>query len=307
MIEKKLLGLDCLEFSFGEVTILVTQSVGPRILSLKFRNSDNIFAELPGQYLSYRDDKKFYFFGGHRLWIAPEIPEVTYSPDNFPVELNQDLNSISLIQKADPTTGLQKEIRIQAGKIENTLIIDHFIHNRGKKQSLIAPWAITQLNREGTAILPFDERPGNENPLLPNRTIILWPYTELCDQRISIKDGFIFIHPQAGKGPLKLGIPNVQNWLAFRYKNTMFIKFSKKLNKPLGLDLGAAGQCYCNDQFIELETLGNLETIAPGDSLRHREVWKLAEVDFPGDDEKRIRDFFISNSWMDECRDLLGA
>ena len=89
MSKKDLPVVDLVERDFGEIKLSVTQSVGPRILSLRYRDSDNILAELPGDFLEFSRDEKFYFYGGHRLWVSPEIPAVTYSPDNLPVNINQ--------------------------------------------------------------------------------------------------------------------------------------------------------------------------------------------------------------------------
>jgi len=104
---------------------------------------------------------------------------------------------------------------------------------------------------------------------------------------------------------MKLGIPNSQNWLAYQLNNTLFIKFSRNFITPWNLDLGAAGQCYCNDQFIELETLGDLRTMKPGDTICHREVWTVMHADFSVDEGEEIWEFFYSNSWMDKFRELL--
>jgi hypothetical protein len=40
-------------------------------------------------------------------------------------------------------------------------------------------------------------------------------------------------------------------------------------------DLNSNVEVYCGDEFIELETLGPLQQLEPGQSLSHREVWSL--------------------------------
>jgi hypothetical protein len=304
MITKAFLGLDCVEFTFDEINLLATRSVGPRILSLEFKNSSNIFAELPDQYLEFQNGKKYNFFGGHRLWSAPEIPEITYSPENTPVEVSHENGIVSMVKEADPVTGIRKEIRIQPSRFENTLIIDHVLKNESEISITIAPWAITQLKVEGTAILPFNESVEKENPYLPNRSLILWPYSDLYDKRISYSNEYIVVHSALGGGPLKLGIPNSQNWLAYLHNNILFVKITKNHGKNCELDMGAAGQCYCNDKFIELESLGRLKTLSPGDDIGHREIWKLAKVNID-DDIDNFQEFLPFNSWMDMSRDLL--
>jgi hypothetical protein len=40
-------------------------------------------------------------------------------------------------------------------------------------------------------------------------------------------------------------------------------------------DGGCNVESYCNDQFIELETLGPLTKLEPGDSIFHMETWEV--------------------------------
>ena len=46
--------------------------------------------------------------------------------------------------------------------------------------------------------------------------------------------------------------------------------------------MGASGQVYSHPTFTELETLGPLATLAPGESVVHQEDW---EVHFVGEGE----------------------
>ncbi len=43
-------------------------------------------------------------------------------------------------------------------------------------------------------------------------------------------------------------------------------------------DRGASAQIYCNDRFIELETLGPLVSLAPDHTVTHVEIWSLSHV-----------------------------
>jgi hypothetical protein len=40
-------------------------------------------------------------------------------------------------------------------------------------------------------------------------------------------------------------------------------------------DGGCNVESYCNDQFIELETLGPLTKLEPGSSVVHMETWEI--------------------------------
>jgi hypothetical protein len=82
-------GVPCVRISNGVLTLLVSKSVGPRVLSLQMHDSENLFAELPGLSLECPGAGDFHFYGGHRLWYAPEEPARTYLPDNDPIEIKQ--------------------------------------------------------------------------------------------------------------------------------------------------------------------------------------------------------------------------
>ena len=87
MKKKEFLGLDCVELSTGQIDLIIPVSVGPRILSLSYKGGANLFAELPNNYLEFPGEGNFYFYGGHRLWLAPEDPTITYIPDNLPIKI----------------------------------------------------------------------------------------------------------------------------------------------------------------------------------------------------------------------------
>jgi hypothetical protein len=41
------------------------------------------------------------------------------------------------------------------------------------------------------------------------------------------------------------------------------------------VDHGCNAESYCNDEFIELETLGPLVKLEPGQFVTHTETWEL--------------------------------
>jgi hypothetical protein len=56
-------------------------------------------------------------------------------------------------------------------------------------------------------------------------------------------------------------------------------------------DQGFNAEIYCNDQFIELESLGPVEPIEPGQTVRHSELWEVydsLDVPFIPSDIKRL-------------------
>src|SRR5262245_15652946 len=108
----KYAGYECCALENDTLQLLVTRSVGPRILSFGFKGSENLFAELPDYVTELPSGGVFHFYGGHRLWVAPESFETTYIPDDAPVDISELGNGLRITQPVQPQTGLQKSLNI---------------------------------------------------------------------------------------------------------------------------------------------------------------------------------------------------
>ena len=305
MRRKEFLGLNCVELNIGQIDFIVSKSVGPRILSLSFKGGENLFAELTDDFLEYPGDGNFCFYGGHRLWVAPEDPFVTYIPDDQPIKIGESSGFVELIQEINQTTGIQKSIRIRLTDYENMVVIDHLIHNRGDLPFKCAPWAITQFKLGGIAILPQQIKGIDGNTLLPDRSIVLWTYTDINDLRIRWGNKFIFVGPESFDQALKIGMTNTHKWMAYFYHNLLFIKYAENYVTDKLVDQGATSECYCNSKFIELETLGPLKQIEPGKTIQHREVWRIVDTPFTNLSQETMMDFVENDEMADICREML--
>ena len=305
MRRKEFFGLDCVELSTEQIDLLVAKSVGPRILSLSFKGSRNLFAELPNDYLEFPGDGNFYFYGGHRLWLAPENPSITYIPDNQPIRIRESPGLVELIQETDHITGIQKSIQIRFTDYDDVFVIDHLLYNEGNLNFKCAPWAITQFRLGGEAIIPQQIKEIDRNSLLPDRSIVLWSYTDINDPRIHLGNHFIIINPEPIGQSLKIGVSNTEEWMAYFCDNLLFIKYTKNYASEQLIDYGATSECYCNSKFIELETLGPLEQVKPGRTIQHREVWRIVENPFATLTPETMMDFVKNDEMAGVCREML--
>ena len=260
----------------GSFEITVATDAGPRILGYRRKGGVSPFAELPDASLALGDGRKYRFLGGHRLWRAPEIPQVTYEPDNHPVQLDDSGPGVELTGPRD-RNGISKRITLtQRG---DYTIVDHALENRGEDIVLTAPWAITQLRPGGFAYLPTGAPPADSDGVAPNRSIVLWPYTDLSSPEIQFTRDAIMIHASVRPGEMKLGLANRGGWLAYHADDDLFVKWSH-IHRDEGfyVDLGASVQCYRDDRFLELETLGSRAQLARGERITHREVWTIIRL-----------------------------
>lgn len=139
----------------------------------------------------------------------------------------------------------------------------------------LAPWAITQFAPGGVAILPQCGATLEDSPFLPNRRIIIWPYTDLGSDAIQWRDTAILIHARLARGKVKLGYPNPGRWLGYWRAGTLFVKRADFDPAAEYVDLGSSSQCYCDARFLELETLGPAVTLESGQTAEHTEEWSV--------------------------------
>ncbi len=172
--------------------------------------------------------------------------------------------------------GIGKGIRIELGGNRPLVRLIHTITNTSDQPVDLAPWVITMFRQGGTVILP--QPVGNTDPhgLLHNRLLALWPYTRINDPRLQLHDDFILLQAQPDLPPFKLGYYNTAGWLAYWVNGILFRK-SFDLH-PAGTaypDGGCNAETYCNDRFVELESLGPLVKLGPGASTQFTETWEL--------------------------------
>jgi len=286
MKEIDYLGLNCVELSNEQLTLWVTRSVGPRIIALIAKEGQNLFASLPDTTLECPGKGEFHLYGGHRLWHAPENPRRTYLPDDSPVEIFPQENGFRIRQAIEADTGIQKSLRISLEPGTSKVQVEHTLTNCGLWPVTCAPWAITQMKPGGVALLPQNLAWIEENPTLPNRAITLWPYTDINSPYITWENDLILIRAEMEEGALKIGYPNPRGWLAYWLDGTLFIKRTCYDPSQGYYDFGSSSECYCNNQFLELETLGFVSNLKPGESVVHIENWEVI-TGVPWSDELR--------------------
>ncbi len=276
------LGQNCVPLENKILQLLITKSVGPRILSLRFTDGENLLAELPDFVTDCPGSGPYHFRGGHRLWHSPEEPNRTYLPDDSPVEIVPVDNGLLVTQDVEAKTGLQKSMEIRLSGDAPQVVITHTISNAGLWPVTCAPWAITQFKTGGVVILP---QSCKETGVLPNRSLALWPYTNMSDPNVTWGQHYIMVRADMNEA-FKVGFPNPRGWLAYWLDGALFVKRADFDAQSTYFDFGSSSECYCNDQFVELETLAPISTIEPGEAVTHVETWDLfGGVDCPQDEE----------------------
>jgi hypothetical protein len=281
--------IDCIEVEIGPYSLTLTESLGPRILRFGFTGEASVFGEhaeasVETEYGTWRP------LGGHRLWVAPEAKPLSYAPDNSPVEIEEDDDTIEMIAPVD-AAGFRKQISILCTE-GNVLTLQHTVTNETNKEQLIAAWCLTIMQGGGTAYLPMEPQKSHAEELLPARPLILWHYTDLTDPRWSFGKRMISLRVDEQYGhPQKIGAGNRQGWLGYRVGDHAFLKsFSHELAEYP--DMNSNCEIYTGGSFVELESLSPLKILQPGESVTHEEKWMLSRASGWGSSEDEIADKF---------------
>ena len=248
----------------GSYRLEIAEEFGPRITGLTRDGGPDLFARLDDSVVIDRSDgPSFVFRGGHRLWASPEMPAITYAPDDRQGRWAQERDTVHIWAQPDPA-GLTKHLAISFE--EGLLRVDHEIVGA---RLPAAAWGITQLKLGGTAILTL---PHADTAPLPDRSIIVWPYTDVGDGRLSIEDGHLAIEA-TGASPIKVGVGPGRHALGYWCDGWLFEKWSEAGAGDVP-DLGATSQVYVGQGFCELETVGVLRP--PSEPALLTEWWRLS-------------------------------
>ena len=285
---------NCYRIANGTVELIVTADVGPRVIRFGRPGRPNLFKEYD-QAVGKRGGKQWRLYGGHRLWAAPEANPRTYFPDNFPVTVEQAAGWVRLIPPAETANGLQKEIDIKLAPRGARVLVRHRLRNLGSWPVECAPWALSVMAPGGTCIVPLPVRTAHPPGLLPSGTLALWPYTDMRDPRWTWGRKYILLQqvPAPTSTPQKIGTLVPAGWAAYALHGQLFVKNFACVAGATYPDFGCNFEAYTNHEMLEVESLGPLTKIEPGQTVEHHETWSLFDKVPPPQSDRDVDRFIL--------------
>ncbi len=262
----------CVELSNSEIDLVVTLESGPRIIRFGFIGKENELCDNSTLVVS-SDKGDWRLLGGHRLTHGPERVPRTYIPDNSHVKYSTIPNGISVMQDEEPWTQIVKEMEITIEPGKNKVHIMQKLTNKNAWPIELAVWGVTAMAAGGKQIIPLTQA---DTGSLPNRSLIIWPYSDIKDERFHLMDKYILLEQNpAIEKSFKLGTNNEDGWAAYVNHNNLYIKrfeYQKGKSYP---DLGASYETYVNDILVEMEVLSPLGKMDFDESMTLNETWEL--------------------------------
>lgn len=281
----------CVSISNGKIEALITIEMGPRIIFFGFSGGRNLMCT-DREGLGYKDDgnyaeffgegRKWESFGGHRIWLSPESYPETYTPDDKPVSYEIIQNGAVFIPEADKEIGAAKTLQIKMSESGYDMTVNMRVKNISSAPKKFAVWSLSVCAAGGTIIIPMNT---NDTGLLHNRTISVWPYTDMRDSRIYWGGKYITLkQDKTAIDPIKLGF-DLNCGTAYYVLGNEILKKNYSTNHPDGIypDGGCSFETYTNKVMLEFETLSELKTVSPGEANELTEHWTLCRYDGSAD------------------------
>ena len=258
----------------GPVELVVVTAIGPRILWLRFRGGENWLHE------DATDLRvgAWRLYGGHRFTTAPECA-ASYVPDNDPCRVTEEDGGLILVQPNAPD-GLEKALRVQAGPGGSGFELVHVLRNTCPQPWRGASWSITAFTATGRVVVPWGSGTDQWRTQMVRYLVHAGsPYANATSRQWQPAADHFVIEPVGERG--KVSLYTDRGWLALLRTDGTFVKHcpavAPESDCPYG---GCNAEVFVGPDYVELETLGRLTTLAPGQEVHHVERWLLLRETF---------------------------
>lgn len=257
----------------GETELGIPLDFGIRILHVSACGGENLLYQQPEDLSDgLTTGEGWRIWGGHRLWSAPESEQSCW-PDNQPVSYTMQTDGVILTQAVDPWLHQRKQLQIRFCP-DGSLLLEHRIENTGSEPVSIASWGVSTFSG-GKAELWFDG--GTKHCLNPERILSVWGDADLSDLRLRFTRDRIFAAFGPGEA-LKIGIFSHSGKAVLQHKNQQFTLTFEADSAKQYPDGGCNFELYTDSHIFELEALGPVQTLAPGQAAAHWERWTVKHL-----------------------------
>jgi len=315
----------CLKLKNDKLEVLITMDVGPRIISFTPQGGSNLFFNddedlrvSKGEVFEsiFGEGEEYHFYGGHRLWLAPQYPLHTNVPDNRPLTVEEVENGARFIGAYSPVSGMRPTMTVVMDESKAEIAVTASYTNESDQVQHYAPWQISQLAPGGVAFVPFGlrndaqpfgfsrERPPFrgprpamklDEPLLPHKVFVLFDISHLKDDRLHLHNRYVVLEQdETLRRPFKAGLAAPEGFGLYALGD--FVFKAQHTHNPNGCytDGGSSLEIYTDAAFLEMEALGEYTEVAPGETITHTETLSVTPRTLPlpdPEDEEAIHEF----------------
>jgi hypothetical protein len=270
--------------TLGAAEMIVVAEIGPRILSLRVGGGPNLLFVDEETLGKGRGDKVWHIYGGHRIWVSPES-ELAYAPDNGPCKVTVEPGKLTIQTSPDATTRLVRRLTISAEG--ERFAVESAAKNTSAFVFPGAIWCLTCVAPAGVIAFPWGG--GGSWAVKRISHWVQWAEhtSDVRSKQYRPGPDLYNIHPTGEEG--KVGTHSPEGWLALCRPDATFIKQFEPNMAACYPDGGCSVEVYTCPRFIEMETLGPLGVIGPGEEIAQREWWTLSPKAVDPEDGAALR------------------
>ena len=216
---------------------------------------------------------------------GPRTTRRTYALDNGPVAHREvDKGSSASPRRPRRRSGFRRNSTSGSRPPGSRVTVVHRYTNIGTAPTDLAPWGVSVMAPGGVEVIPLPaKRPHPSSPknarsaadYAPNQLMAVWPYLDFQDPRWHFGSKFITLRQDPTRGPTKLGLAHKLGSVGYLNGGTLFVKWFEYRAGQFYPDDGVNLETFTNEDMLEIETLGPMISLDPGQSVEHTERWEL--------------------------------
>ena len=268
---------DCVELSNGTTRVVIEPNMGGRVLSYALEGEEVLFQD--ARYDGVLADTKLphNLLPGGRFDLGPELtlpPREAIWSGRWRAEIIGPRH-VRLTSAIEPSLGLQVIRRFELGPENARLVCEQTVVNRGGVERSVSYWGRTFVPAGGVCLVPLNPRSRFPAGYLEYLTRDAIGQHAAEDPRIMSRDGVLIIDGT----PLtsKVMVDASDGWLAYITRgNLLFLTtFPIETDRLYGGVASDSVAIWFDALRCELEPLGPLERLPPGEAAVFTQVWSL--------------------------------
>lgn len=276
---------DCIELRNENTRVVLCPAAGGRVLEYSLNGKNSLYLDPKQDGWVYDPEKPEIDPWGGRCDIGPEkiIPK---HPDLWLGKWEGKITgarSAKMTSVEDKATGVQLIREFLLDDKSSRLVCTQIIKNISEETTRWCHWSRTMALGGGICLIPLTE-PSR----FPAKYVMYGPGSvinfEPEDTNIRVRDGFLEIMG-APKQP-KLGMDSYAGWFCYLMKNDLMLlkRFPTYPNRTYNEIAGLTISIWYNGYAMcELEPIGPVNILRPGQSSAFTEEWWLTPYEFPTD------------------------
>lgn len=277
---------NCIELKNNDVRVVLEPNMGGRIIVYELDGKNVLYHDPSQDGVVYNSEGKNVNPSGGRFDIGPEKitprrPTLFLGKWEGKIIGNREAQ---LISQSDTSTGVQLIRNFKLDNQSSKLTYTQVIKNVSNETKYYCAWSRTFAKGGGISLTPLNKRSR-----FPKGFIVYGPgnvmdFMPAPEPNVRVRNGILEIFGPPERPKFVMDVSD--GWLGYITKDDqLFIKkFTIYPDRVYGEMTGAnVSIWYYKDVMCEIEPIGPMETIKPGQEVSFTEVWYLLDYKYPED------------------------